>query len=472
MPNEISFWDQVNRHFDRAAALTGHDPRLLDQIRACNSVYRISFPIKRDDGSIEVITAWRAEHSHHKLPAKGGIRYSLAVDEDEVMALAALMTYKCAIVDVPFGGAKGGVKISRHDYSEDELERITRRYTFELYKKNMIGPGHDVPAPDFGSGPREMSWIADTYLALAPNDVNALACVTGKPVPQGGIRGRTEATGRGVYFGIREACKVPEDMERLGLTTGLDGKRVIIQGLGNVGSHAARNLQEGGAILVGLAEYEGAIYSEKGLDVERVLAHRQETGSILGFPGAEDIEESIRCLERPCDVLVPAALENQVTRENAPRIQAKIVAEGANGPVTADATEILKERGVCILPDLYLNAGGVVVSYFEWLKDLSHVRFGRMEKRYEEGAYERLADAIEAKTGSSFSAAERKLLIRGPGEADLVDSGLEETMVLGYQEVRGLQEDLGPDRTDLRTAAFVGAINKVAVVYQDLGIFP
>ncbi|MFO7769533.1 MAG: Glu/Leu/Phe/Val dehydrogenase [bacterium] len=472
MEQKISFWDQVNRHFDKAAALTHHDPRLLEQIRACNSVYRISFPIKRDDGSIEVITGWRAEHSHHKLPVKGGIRYSLAVNEDEVMALSALMTYKCAIVDVPFGGAKGGIKISRHDYSEDELERITRRYTFELYKKNMIGPGHDVPAPDFGSGPREMSWIADTYLALAPNDVNAMACVTGKPIPQGGIRGRTEATGRGVYFGIREACRVSEDMERIGLGTGLDGKKVIIQGLGNVGSHAARNLQEGGAVLVGLAEYEGAIYSERGLDVDDVLAHREETGSILGFPGAEDIEESILCLERSCDILIPAALENQVTRENAARIQAGIVAEAANGPVTADAAEILRERGVFIIPDLYLNAGGVVVSYFEWLKNLSHVRFGRMEKRFEEGAYDRLVAGIEEKTGSPFSEAERQLLIRGPGEADLVDSGLEETMVLGYDEIRGFQEDMGDDRTDLRTAAFVDAINKVAVVYRDLGIFP
>ena len=469
--SSVSFFEQVNRAFDKAAALTDHDPSLLGQIKACNSVYRIAFPLVRDDGSIEVIHAWRAEHSQHKRPTKGGIRYSLAVNEDEVTALAALMTYKCALVDVPFGGAKGGIRIARHLYSDAELERITRRYTWELYRKRFIGPGVDVPAPDFGTGSREMAWIADTYEALADTDLNGLACVTGKPVGQGGIRGRAEATGRGVMFGIRECCDVPEDMKALGLSAGLDGKRVVVQGLGNVGSHAARFLQEEGAILVGLAEYEGAIYDPAGLDLERVLAIRRETGSILEVEAAERIPDSAKALELPCDILVPAALENVITEENAPRIQARILAEGANGPVTAAANDLLVARGVWILPDLFLNAGGVTVSYFEWLKNLSHVRFGRLEKRFEESAYRRLLDAVEAATGKSFTERERFFFTRGAGEEDLVNSGLEETMALAYAELRRIRDR--HDRTiDLRTAAFVNAIDKIALCYRDLGIFP
>ncbi|MBE0618812.1 MAG: Glu/Leu/Phe/Val dehydrogenase, partial [Proteobacteria bacterium] len=428
-------------------------------------------PIRRDDGSFEVVSAWRVEHSHHKLPTKGGIRYSMAVNQDEVMALAALMTFKCAIVDVPHGGAKGGVRISRPRYSEAELERITRRYAYELVRKEFIGPGVDVPAPDFGTGSREMAWIADTYQALATDKLYAMACVTGKPVGQGGIRGRTEATGRGVYFGVREACAVAEDMRALGLTPGLEGKTVVVQGLGNVGYHAAKFLQEGGAVLVGLAEYEGAVHSPQGLDLERVVTHRRETGSILGFPGAESLQPSAAALELPCDILVPAALENQITKENAPRIRAKIVAEGANGPTTTEAEALLRARGVLILPDVYLNAGGVTVSYFEWLKNLSHVRFGRMEKRFDEDIHKGLVRALEQMTGKEFSPKEAAHLAAGPGEEALVNSGLEETMVSAYQEIRRTMDRLH-GQADLRTAAFVGAIDKIAVAYEALGIWP
>ncbi len=471
MARRISFWDQVKRAFNRAAAFTDHDPTLLRQIRECNSVYHLNFPVRRDDGSIEVVSAWRVEHSHHKLPTKGGIRYSMAVNQDEVMALAALMTFKCAIVDVPHGGAKGGVRVSRPRYSDGELERITRRYTYELVRKEFIGPGVDVPAPDFGTGPREMAWIADTYGALAQDKLYSLACVTGKPVGQGGIRGRTEATGRGLYFGVREACGVPEDMKALGLATGLEGKTVVVQGLGNVGYHAAKFLVEGGAVLVGLAEYEGALHAPGGLDLEKVVAHRRQTGSILGFPGAESLQPSTAALELPCDILVPAALENQITKANAPRIRAKIVAEGANGPTTAEAEEILRARGVLILPDVYLNAGGVTVSYFEWLKNLSHVRFGRMEKRFDEDIHKGLVRALERMTGKEFSAKDAAHLASGPGEEALVNSGLEETMVLAYQEIRRTVERL-QGKADLRTAAFVSAIEKIAVAYQQLGIWP
>ena len=472
MGTHVSFLDQVNRSFDRAATLSGHDPRLLAQIKECNSVYRLTFPLKRDDGSIEVIQAWRAEHSHHKLPTKGGIRYSTTVNEDEVMALAALMTFKCAIVDVPFGGAKGGIKIDRRKYSSGELERITRRYTFELVKKLFIGPGVDVPAPDYGTGPTEMAWIVDTFKSLKGGDeLNGEACVTGKPIAQGGIDGRLEATGRGVYFGVREACAVEEDMKALGLSRGLEGKRVVVQGLGNVGYHGASFLQEDGAVLVGLAEYEGAIANPDGLDLEAVVAHRKETGSILGFPGATDIDRSADALELDCDILVPAALENQITTENAGRIQARIIAEAANGPTTAAADEILEDKGVMVLPDLYLNAGGVTVSYFEWLKNLSHVRFGRMEKRFDEQAHRHLLAAVEQATGVDFSDQDMSAFASGADEEDLVNSGLEETMIDSFHQVREVQKRHNGD-LDLRTAAFINSIDKIMVCYEELGIFP
>ena len=471
MNQQTGLLDQVNAAFDRGARHTRHDATLLEHIKTCNTLYQVAFPLRRDDGTIEVIRAWRAEHSHHRLPTKGGIRYSMAVNSNEVMALAALMTFKCALMDVPFGGAKGGVRIARHKYSDAELERITRRYAYELWKKRFIGPGLDVPAPDFGTGPREMAWIADAYQSLAAGELDAMACVTAKPVSQGGVRGRTEATGQGVMFGLREACAIAEDMKPLGLSPGLEGKRVVVQGLGNVGYHAAKFLQETGAVLIGLAEYEGAIHDPKGLDVDRVMAHRKETGSLLGFRGARDLPTSAAALELPCDILVPAALENQITAENAPRIQAKVIGEGANGPTTGEADAILRGRGVWIVPDFYLNAGGVTVSYFEWLKNLSHVRFGRLHRRFEEQSNRAILRAVEQATGTRFAEAETAVYARGADEADLVRSGLEDSMIAAYQQIRDIKMRLG-EGVDLRTAAFVSAIDKVAVSYQELGIFP
>lgn len=471
MTNEPSFLAQVNAAFDRAAAHTSLDSTLLAQIKTCNAVYYISFPLRRDDGTIEVIHAWRAEHSHHRMPTKGGIRYSLAVSDDEVMALAALMTYKCALVDVPFGGAKGGIRIDRRQYSQGELERITRRYTFELWKKNFIGPGLDVPAPDYGTGAQEMAWIADTYQSLASGDLNAMACVTAKPVSQGGIRGRTEATGRGVMFGLREACNVPEDMKALGLTPGLAGKRVVVQGLGNVGYYAAKFLQEQGAILVGLAEFEGAVHNPDGLDLDAVYQHRTATKTILGAPGSINLPTSAAALELDCDILVPAALENVLTAVNAPRIQAKIIGEGANGPTSEDADAILRQRGVYIVPDFYLNAGGVTVSYFEWLKNLSHVRFGRMQRRFEEQSNRGILKAIGEATGNTFGEEELARIARGASEEDLVNSGLEDSMIEAYHQIREVQRGIGGG-IDLRTAAMVSSIKKVAASYMELGIFP
>ena len=471
MVSQSSFLDQVNLAFDQAAGLTDHDRSLLSQIRTCNSVYHFTFPLKRDDGSLETIEAWRAEHSHHKLPVKGGIRYSSLVNEQQMMALAALMTCKCAIVDVPFGGAKGGVKISTPDYSPEELERVTRRYTFELWKKGFIGPGVDVPAPDYGTGAREMAWIMDTYNSLSGGELNSLACVTGKPVAQGGIRGRTEATGRGVFFGIREACSNSEDMSRLGLSTGLENKRFVVQGLGQVGYYTARFLEDAGAVMVGAAEREGAIHDPKGLDLERVMIHRLETGSILNYPGAQDLSSSRQVLEVDCDFLIPAALEGQITEANAGRIQAKLVAEGANGPTSFAANEILRERNVFVIPDTYLNAGGVTVSYFEWVKNLSHLRFGRMQKRFDEAAHGRLLEAVSTLTGKGFSESAMSKFARGAEEEDLVNSGLEETMVSAYRQIRQIRER-HDDKIDLRTAALICAIDKIAICYQDLGIFP
>ncbi len=431
----------------------------------------MTFPLRRDDGAIEVIHAWRAEHSHHKLPTKGGIRFSIDANEDEVVALAALMTYKCAVVDVPFGGAKGGIRINRLDYSEAELERITRRYTFELAKKNFIGPGVDVPAPDFGTGPREMAWIADTYLTLVRNEIDAAACVTGKPVSLGGIRGRVEATGLGVFDGLREACSDASNMRQLRLDPGIEGKRVVVQGFGNVGFHAAKFLAEGGAKVIAVAEHDGAVVNEAGLDITRLDEHRKQTGSVLGFAGAKELHPTQAALELECDILVPAALENVITSDNAPRIRAKIIAEAANGPMTADASEMLHQRGVYVIPDTYLNAGGVTVSYFEWLKDLEHVRFGRMEKRFEEHAFRRLLTAVESATERKFSEDILASLAQGAGERDLVYSGLEETMCHAFNEIEEIRRQHDGE-IDLRTASFISAIDKIAVSYRDRGIFP
>jgi len=409
------------------------------------------------------------------LPVKGGIRYSEMVNEDEVQALAALMTYKCAVVNVPFGGAKGGIKVDPWKFKTSELERITRRYTSELIKKNFIGPGIDVPAPDYGTGPREMAWIADTYAtfhAANTSQTDSMACVTGKPLSQHGILGRKEATGRGVYFAAREACRVGEDMKKIGLTQGIEGKKVIVQGLGNVGYWAAYLMQnEGGAVIVGLAEREGGIYDEKGLDVDAVFEHRKETGSILNFKKAKNFKSPAEVLELDCDILVPAALENQIHAGNAANIKAKMIVEGANGPVTADAEEILLKNGILVLADMYANAGGVTVSYFEWLKNLSHVSFGRIDRRYDEASHLGMAGVVENLTGKKLSKEQKNLVIRGADELDLVNSGLEDTMIMSYHQIRETWNS-GPAIDSFRTAAFVVAINKIAVSYMDLGIFP
>ncbi len=469
--NNYNFFGAVERSFDKAARFTKWDGGILDQIKACNAVYRMRFPVKRDDDSIEVIEAYRVQHSHHKTPCKGGIRFAAEVNQDEVMALAALMTYKCAIVNVPFGGGKGGIKINPKKYSAYELEKITRRYTAELIKKNFIGPGIDVPAPDYGTGEREMAWILDTYTAMHPSEIDAAGCVTGKPVTQGGVRGRREATGLGVFFGLREVCNMPDVMQRLGLNVGVEGKRVVVQGLGNVGYHSAKFFQDAGAKIIAIAEYEGSIWSNEGLDIDSVFAHRKKTGSILNFPGANNFAKNSEALEMECDILIPAALENVIDGENAPRVKAKIIGEAANGPLSPEADDVFIAKGTLVVPDMYLNAGGVTVSYFEWLKNLSHVRYGRMEKRFNENMNSHIVRQMEILSGKEMTSKEREYIVHGADEVDLVYSGLEETMITATHEIMNTWKE-NPDIPDMRTAAYVVAINKVATSYAELGIFP
>jgi len=468
---QASFYQSVERNFDKAASLTKHPKGLLEQIKACNAIYQMNFPVKIGN-NYQVIEAYRVQHSHHRLPTKGGIRFSHLVNQDEVMALASLMTYKCALVDVPFGGAKGGVKVSPRRYTPEQLEKITRRYTVELVRKNFIGPGVDVPAPDYGTGSREMAWILDTYQQLNNGELDSAACVTGKPVNQNGIRGRTEATGRGVFYGLREMLSYKEDCEAMGLEPGIAGKTMVIQGLGNVGTYTgAISIEEGDVKVVGVSEIEGTIVNPKGIDINKLVKYRKDKGSIIGFPGTKKLKERDDWIGLECDILVPAALESQITKANAKKVKARIIAEAANGPVTADAEAILLKKGVVIVPDMYLNAGGVTVSYFEWLKNLSHVRYGRIEKRFDQNAYTNLVSTVEKLTGKTISVREKTLLTKGPDEVDLVRSGLEETMITAYGQIRDIYKRK-KKVTDLRSAAFINAINKVASDYLTLGVFP
>jgi len=465
-----SFFSDVLTQFDHAASFTGVDPGLLEQIRVCNSLVQLQFPVRMDDGSIRVIEAYRAEHSLHRTPVKGGIRFSADAGADEVMALAALMTLKCALVGVPFGGGKGAVRIDPRQLSDHELERTTRRYAAELVKKNYLSPTLDVPAPDLGTGEREMAWVLDTYTSLREDDLNAAGCVTGKPIELGGIPGRREATGLGVYFAVRGALSSDELLRETDLDPGIEGKSVVVQGLGNVGSHAAEAFARAGARIVGLAERSGTLHDERGLDLEKVRAHLAERGTLAGCPVGRFEPNPGRALELPCDVLVPAALEHVIHEGNVDRVCAKVVAEGANGPTTSAAEKSLLARKVIVLPDIYANAGGVTVSYFEWLKNLHHVSFERMTKRWEESVNQRFLKIIEHHTGERVPDADRGPLIRGPSEHDLVISALEQTMVTSFEQI--LERQRRQLLPSLRVASYVAAIEKVARVYQLTGIFP
>ncbi|MFP4607915.1 MAG: Glu/Leu/Phe/Val family dehydrogenase [Thiohalospira sp.] len=465
-----SFRENVERMVDRAVEAIGLEPGVAAAIKPCNSVIQVTFPVELQ-GEVKVFTGWRATHSTHRLPAKGGLRFAPEVCQDEVEALAGLMSYKCATVDIPFGGAKGGLLIDPRAYTRQELMLITRRFTLELVRKGVLSPATNVPAPDMGTGQREMAWIADTYKHLYPEDINYLAAVTGKPVDQGGIRGRVEATGRGVQYVLREFFRHPEAVAETGLEGGLRGKRVVVQGLGNVGYHLAKFLaEEDGARIVAVIERDGVVVDEDGLPVEELHRHLERHGGLRGFPGAEFSEEGARALERDCDILVPAALEGQIHSGNAGRIQAPLVVEAANGPVTFAADEILHRRGVVVLPDSLVNAGGVTVSYFEWIRNLSHIRFGLMQRRHDQLRGMQMATLLEDHAGIHMPAHAKEGLTRAPNEIDLIRSGLDDTMRLAFQEIREVLEEDNSVH-DYRTASYVIAIRKIARSYLDVGVY-
>ena len=470
-PTGLSFTANVDRQFLRAASLLDLPLGLAQQIRTCNATYTVRFPVRFRD-RIHVFTGYRSVHSDHVSPVKGGIRYSLAVNQDEVEALAALMSYKCAVVDVPYGGSKGGLCINPRDYDEHELELITRRFAYELIKRDLIHPSQNVPAPDMGTSAKEMAWIADEYQRLHPTEMDALACVTGKPVYKSGIAGRVEATGRGIQFALREFFREPLDVKRASLEGTLDGQRVIVQGLGNVGFHAAKFLSlEDGAKVIGIVERDGALMCGDGLDVAAVKEWITSTGGVEGFPNATFIAEGNLVLEAECDILIPAALEGVIHAKNAADIKAKLIIEAANGPITAAADEVLRARGVVVIPDLYANAGGVTVSYFEWVKNLSHIRFGRMERRAQEATQALMLSELErlsAFVGSDKWAPTenfRTKYAKGADELELVRSGLDDTMRDALQAMRERwheDERVG----DLRLSAYMIAIQKIALSYQ------
>jgi glutamate dehydrogenase (NAD(P)+) len=469
MSNEkpTTFLESVDLCFNRAASALKLPKGLARQIRTCNAICEMKFGVEIQ-GGYEIFTGWRATHSEHVLPAKGGIRYAPFADQQEVEALAALMTYKCSIVSVPYAGSKGALKIDPKKYSLEELEHITRRFAQELDKRGLLGPGINVPAPDMGTGQRMMSWIADEYQKLHPSDINAQGCVTGKPVHFGGVEGRVEATGRGVQFGLQEFFRNSDDVLSAQLEGSLAGKKIIIQGLGNVGYHAAKFLQkEDGACIIAIIERDGAIINESGLNVEEVSKYKSENDKVEGFPDSKFVKNGKDVLEHSCDILIPAAMEGVITQENAPRIQAKVIAEAANGPVTYEADQILNEKGTFIIPDAFLNAGGVTVSYFEWLKNLSHVRFGRMDRRFIEAQGQKIIEAIESGIGKSLAQTAKNKLLEGPSELDLVRSGLEDTMRVAYAEVK--EQQLSNSKiNDRRTAAYALAISKISDIYESM----
>lgn len=474
MPAEPSFRESVDIMFNRAVALMDLPPGLEEKIRVCNATYTVRFGV-RLRGKIETFTGYRSVHSEHMEPVKGGIRFSLGVHQDEVEALAALMTYKCALVEVPYGGSKGGLRIDPGAWDAHEMELITRRFAYELIKRDMINPAQNVPAPDMGTGEREMAWIADQYKRMNTTDINGNACVTGKPQNAGGIAGRVEATGRGVQYALHEFFRHPDDVAEAKLSGTLDGKRVIVQGLGNVGYHAAKFLsEEDGCKIIGIIERDGALHDENGLNVEAVRQWIGKHGGIAGYPDANHQADGPALLEHDCDILIPAALEGVIDRTNAGRIKAPLIIEAANGPITAGGDEILREKGCIIIPDMYANAGGVTVSYFEWVKNLSHIRFGRMQRRAEESRHQLIVDELERISKDSsinwtLSPNFKDRYLRGAGELELVRSGLDDTMRSAYQAMRHVWRSRD-DVQDLRTAAYLVSIGKVADSYRAKGL--
>jgi glutamate dehydrogenase (NAD(P)+) len=462
-----TFLESVERTFDQAADLVDISPGLRHKIKVANSTYTVRFGV-RLRGELFTFTGYRSVHSEHMEPVKGGIRYSPHADQDEVEALAALMTYKCALVEAPFGGSKGALVIDPSAWEVDELEKITRRFTQELAKRHLISQAQNVPAPDMGTGEREMAWMADEFKRLNPDDLNPWACVTGKPVNKGGIRGRIEATGRGVQYALQEAFRHPKDIEYAGMSGTLQGKRIIVQGLGNVGYHAAKFLsEEDQSVIICVIEHDGAVVDETGINIEALRTHIVENGGVKGY--ANYSEDSASCLALDCDIMIPAAMEGVITKHNADTIKAKMIIEAANGPITFTADQMLRERGCLIIPDLYANAGGVTVSYFEWVKNIGHIRFGRLQRRQEERKTTMMVKAIEEMVGKPFPQGFLDEIAAGTTELDLVRSGLDDTMRQGYQVIseKWHSDDRIPD---LRIAAMMISLERIVDSYKSLGI--
>lgn len=474
MQAEPSFRESVDLMFNRAVALMDLPPGLEEKIRVCNATYTVRFGV-RLRGQMQTFTGYRSVHSEHMEPVKGGIRFATAVNQDEVEALAALMTYKCALVEAPFGGSKGGLCIDPRQWDDHELELITRRFAYELIKRDLIHPSQNVPAPDMGTGEREMAWIADQYARMNTTDINAKACVTGKPLNAGGIAGRVEATGRGVQYALREFFRHPEDIAAARLTGSLEGKTVIVQGLGNVGYHAAKFLsQEDGAKVIAVVERDGAVCNPEGLDIDALREWIARHDGVTGYPDATFVTNGAEILEEECDILIPAAMEGAIHAANAGMIKARLIIEAANGPITASADEILRRKGTVIIPDAYANAGGVTVSYFEWVKNLSHIRFGRMQRRQEEARHQLVVDELERLDrylGDAWSLRPefKDKYLKGADELELVRSGLDDTMRTAYQSIREVWHGRD-DVPDLRTAAFIVAIERVAASYRAKGL--
>jgi glutamate dehydrogenase (NAD(P)+) len=467
--NGITFRENVDQMVNKAMSILGISPTLGEAIRSCRSVLQVKFPVKIQ-GEVRVFTGWRAIHSEHLLPTKGGIRFASIVDQDEVEALAALMTYKCALADVPFGGSKGGLVINPQEYEEEDLRRIVSRFTINLASKGFLDPSTSVPAPDMGTGEREMAWMADTYRQLYPEDINSNACVTGKPIDHGGIAGRNEATGRGIQYALHEFFRHPDDVRASGCPDGLCNQRIVIQGFGNVGYHAAKFLAlQDKATVIGIIISSGAIVNRDGLDVEALHHHYQQHNGFRDYPGGTYVDEGEQVLEMECDILILAAVEAQIHAGNAQRIRAKLIVEGANGPVTYAGERILLARGIKILPDLYINSGGVVVSYFEWTKNLSHMRYGRLQRRYDETRAMHQLTALESITGQQVPDWMRKEIVQGASELDLVRSGLDDTMRAAYQQINEVMEE-SEEIEDMRTAGYVIAVDKIARWYRMQGI--
>ena len=463
-----TFKENVDSFVLKASKAIKLSDDLINHIRSTHSVIQVNVGLKIKD-KIENFTGWRAVHSEHRLPSKGGIRYSEHVNQDETEALAALMTYKCAVVDIPFGGSKGSLKIDPKKYTEQELKSITYLYAQRLIKKGFLSPAINVPAPDVGTSEREMVWIMDAYKNLFPNDINYLACVTGKPVAYGGIRGRAASTGRGVEESIREYLRHPELYNKTKLKPTLADNKIVIQGFGKVGKSLADELfTRDQAKIIAIGEYNGYLYNERGINITDLIKHYEKTRDFKNFKGAKFIKKPNDVLTLNCDILVPAALESVINMRNVAKIKARLIVEAANGPVTFNADEFLYKKGIDVLPDIYVNSGGVVVSYFEWVKNITHVRFGRLQRRYEENKMKELIMVIEDATGRTIPEKYKHNIIHGVEEIDLVNSGLEDVMRETFKEILKNYNSL--KNVSLRTATYAIALKKLKQYHEQMGV--